>query len=208
VRALALQEAPQGIEMRLPGTWHEVDGKRVLRLAERKDSICLLDAHAHLAGRAREVPALDAANVVALDNFSGNFDVVEVDPSTGIHTPLISDTTKDACGRWRSPRATTFVCSSRGSTSPTARGKYWTTSDPIAHRSPSSMRPWRSRAPRLSRTALQRHLRGPPWFRQRLRHRISANADILSQASRVEAKYRSPNDPTNHPNSTIGPVAR
>ncbi len=31
-----------------------------------------------------------AANVVALDNFSGNFDIVEVDPTTGARTPLIS----------------------------------------------------------------------------------------------------------------------
>jgi len=31
-----------------------------------------------------------AANVVALDNFSGNFDIVEVDPNTGAHVPLIS----------------------------------------------------------------------------------------------------------------------
>jgi WD40-like Beta Propeller Repeat len=31
-----------------------------------------------------------AANVVALDNFSGNFDIVEVDPNTGAHTPLVS----------------------------------------------------------------------------------------------------------------------
>jgi hypothetical protein len=30
-----------------------------------------------------------AANVVALDNFSGNFDIVEVDSSTGARTPLI-----------------------------------------------------------------------------------------------------------------------
>ena len=31
-----------------------------------------------------------AANVVALDNFSGNFDIVEVDSSTGARTPLIA----------------------------------------------------------------------------------------------------------------------
>jgi len=36
-----------------------------------------------------------AANVVALDNFSGNFDIVEVDPSTGFRTPLISDAKDD-----------------------------------------------------------------------------------------------------------------
>src|SRR6478609_1073878 len=43
VRALALQAAPQGVEMRFPGTWHEVDGDGVLHLAERNDSIWLLD---------------------------------------------------------------------------------------------------------------------------------------------------------------------
>jgi len=36
---------------------------------------------------------------------------------------------------------------------------------------------------------------------------ISANPDILSQASRVEAKDRTPSDLTAHPNSIIGPVA-
>jgi hypothetical protein len=36
---------------------------------------------------------------------------------------------------------------------------------------------------------------------------ISPNPDILSQASRVEAKDRTPTDLTAHPSSTIGPVA-
>ena len=36
---------------------------------------------------------------------------------------------------------------------------------------------------------------------------ISPNPDILSQASRVEAKDRNPTDLTNHPSSTMGPVA-
>ncbi|HYQ43033.1 MAG TPA: hypothetical protein VER11_13725 [Polyangiaceae bacterium] len=36
-----------------------------------------------------------AANVVALDNFSGNFDIVEVDPATGARTPLITDAKDD-----------------------------------------------------------------------------------------------------------------
>ena len=36
---------------------------------------------------------------------------------------------------------------------------------------------------------------------------ISTNPDILSQASRVEAKERNPSDLTNHPMSTMGPVA-
>jgi hypothetical protein len=36
---------------------------------------------------------------------------------------------------------------------------------------------------------------------------IATNPDILSQASRVEAKDRNPSDLTNQPSSTIGPVA-
>ena len=36
---------------------------------------------------------------------------------------------------------------------------------------------------------------------------ISANPDILTQASRVEAKDHNPVDLTNHPSSTMGPVA-
>jgi hypothetical protein len=36
-----------------------------------------------------------AANVVALDNFNGNFDIIEVDPATGMHTPLITDAKDD-----------------------------------------------------------------------------------------------------------------
>ena len=36
-----------------------------------------------------------AANVVTLDNFNGNFDIVEVDTSTGARTPLISDAKDD-----------------------------------------------------------------------------------------------------------------
>ena len=36
-----------------------------------------------------------AGNVVALDNFSGNFDIVEVDASTGARTPLITDPKDD-----------------------------------------------------------------------------------------------------------------
>ncbi|HEY0464934.1 MAG TPA: hypothetical protein VGC79_12020 [Polyangiaceae bacterium] len=36
-----------------------------------------------------------AANVIALDNFNGNFDIVEVDPSTGARTPLITDAKDD-----------------------------------------------------------------------------------------------------------------
>jgi WD40 repeat protein len=36
-----------------------------------------------------------AANVVALDNFSGNFDIVEVDASTGARTPLITNAKDD-----------------------------------------------------------------------------------------------------------------
>jgi len=36
-----------------------------------------------------------ASNVVALDNFNGNFDIVEVDASTGARTPLIADPKDD-----------------------------------------------------------------------------------------------------------------
>jgi hypothetical protein len=36
---------------------------------------------------------------------------------------------------------------------------------------------------------------------------ISINPDILSQASQVEAKNRTPTNLTNHPASTTGPVA-
>ena len=36
-----------------------------------------------------------AANVVALDSFDGNFDIVEVDPTTGERTPLITDAKDD-----------------------------------------------------------------------------------------------------------------
>lgn len=36
-----------------------------------------------------------AANVVALDNFDGNFDIVEVDSTTGERTPLITDAKDD-----------------------------------------------------------------------------------------------------------------
>ena len=36
-----------------------------------------------------------AANVVALDNFDGNFDIIEFDPATGEHRPLITDAKDD-----------------------------------------------------------------------------------------------------------------
>jgi hypothetical protein len=36
-----------------------------------------------------------AANVVALDNFDGNFDIVEVDPTTGARIPLITNAKDD-----------------------------------------------------------------------------------------------------------------
>ncbi|HYP98421.1 MAG TPA: hypothetical protein VER96_07090 [Polyangiaceae bacterium] len=36
-----------------------------------------------------------AANVVALDNFAGNFDIVEVDPATGERLPLVTDAKDD-----------------------------------------------------------------------------------------------------------------
>ncbi|HET7543900.1 MAG TPA: hypothetical protein VFK05_28710 [Polyangiaceae bacterium] len=36
-----------------------------------------------------------AANVVALDNFNGNFDIVEIDPATGEQNPLITDAQDD-----------------------------------------------------------------------------------------------------------------
>jgi hypothetical protein len=36
-----------------------------------------------------------ASNVVALDNFAGNFDIVEVDSNTGARTPLVSSATQD-----------------------------------------------------------------------------------------------------------------
>jgi len=63
-----------------------------------------------------------AANAVALDNFSGNFEIVIVNASSGARTPLISGA-KTKFGRSPSTRATRSVNSSRASTKPTARRK-------------------------------------------------------------------------------------
>jgi hypothetical protein len=54
-----------------------------------------------------------AANVVALDNFSGNFDIVEVDPSTGARTPLISNDKDDLWPVAIAPRYNLRVFKSR-----------------------------------------------------------------------------------------------
>lgn len=54
-----------------------------------------------------------AANVVALDNFSGNFDIVEVDPSTGARTPLVTGTQDELWPVAIAPRHTLRVFRSR-----------------------------------------------------------------------------------------------
>jgi len=54
-----------------------------------------------------------AGNVVALDNFNGNFDIVEVDSSTGARTPLITDTKDDLWPVAISPRYNLRLFTSR-----------------------------------------------------------------------------------------------
>ncbi|HKO46887.1 MAG TPA: hypothetical protein VJV79_04150, partial [Polyangiaceae bacterium] len=54
-----------------------------------------------------------AGNVVALDNFNGNFDIVEVDASTGARTPLITDPKDDLWPVAIAPRYNLRLFSSR-----------------------------------------------------------------------------------------------